>query len=551
MKVFQPKITTALKGYKKEQIVKDIVAGIIVAIIALPLSIALAIASGVGPEQGLYTAIVAGFIIAALGGSRVNISGPTAAFATIVAGIVAQYHMSGLALATVMAGILLILMGLFKFGSLIKYIPYTITTGFTAGIAVTIAIGQVKDFLGLTYPAGTENIETIDKAINIGNNIGSWNYVAFLVGLGALAIQIVWPKINKKIPGSLVAVIVGVLVVKLAGLKVNTIGDLYTISRSLPKFTTPTLSFTLVKELLPSAFTIAILAAIESLLSCVVSDGMIGSHHNSNTELIAQGTGNIASALFGGIPATGAIARTAANVKNGGRSPIAGMVHAATLLLILVVLMPYAALIPMPVIASILFMVAYNMSEWRHFRDIVKTAPKSDILVLFVTFFLTVAFDLVVAIEVGMVMAAFLFMKRMSDVTEVRNWTYIAEDEQQSADELHGLKAVPKGVSVYEINGPMFFAVADKFVDIPLREKDKVVIIRMRNVPAMDTTAMRNLTNVYQAFKKAGIAMLLSHVNEQPRGVMKKSGFEKLVGEENFLPNIDAALEKAAEMVQE
>lgn len=551
MKVFQPKITTALKGYKKEQIVKDIVAGIIVAIIALPLSIALAIASGVGPEQGLYTAIVAGFIIAALGGSRVNISGPTAAFATIVAGIVAQYHMSGLALATVMAGILLILMGLFKFGSLIKYIPYTITTGFTAGIAVTIAIGQVKDFLGLTYPAGTENIETIDKALNIGNNIGSWNYVAFLVGLGALAIQIVWPKINKKIPGSLVAVIVGVLVVKLAGLKVNTIGDLYTISRSLPKFTAPTLSFTLVKELLPSAFTIAILAAIESLLSCVVSDGMIGSHHNSNTELIAQGTGNIASALFGGIPATGAIARTAANVKNGGRSPIAGMVHAVTLLLILVVLMPYAALIPMPVIASILFMVAYNMSEWRHFRDIVKTAPKSDILVLFVTFFLTVAFDLVVAIEVGMVMAAFLFMKRMSDVTEVRNWTYIAEDEQQSADELHGLKAVPKGVSVYEINGPMFFAVADKFVDIPLREKDKVVIIRMRNVPAMDTTAMRNLTNVYMAFKKAGIAMLLSHVNEQPRGVMKKSGFEKLVGEENFLPNIDAALEKAAEMVQE
>lgn len=551
MKVFQPKITTALKGYKKEQIVKDIVAGIIVAIIALPLSIALAIASGVGPEQGLYTAIVAGFIIAALGGSRVNISGPTAAFATIVAGIVAQYHMSGLALATVMAGILLILMGLFKFGSLIKYIPYTITTGFTAGIAVTIAIGQVKDFLGLTYPAGTENIETIDKALNIGNNIGSWNYVAFLVGLGALAIQIVWPKINKKIPGSLVAVIVGVLVVKLAGLKVNTIGDLYTISRSLPKFTAPTLSFTLVKELLPSAFTIAILAAIESLLSCVVSDGMIGSHHNSNTELIAQGTGNIASALFGGIPATGAIARTAANVKNGGRSPIAGMVHAVTLLLILVVLMPYAALIPMPVIASILFMVAYNMSEWRHFRDIVKTAPKSDILVLFVTFFLTVAFDLVVAIEVGMVMAAFLFMKRMSDVTEVRNWTYIAEDEQQSADELHGLKAVPKGVSVYEINGPMFFAVADKFVDIPLREKDKVVIIRMRNVPAMDTTAMRNLTNVYQAFKKAGIVMLLSHVNEQPRGVMKKSGFEKLVGEENFLPNIDAALEKAAEMVRE
>lgn len=550
MKVFQPKITTALKGYTKGQAITDIVAGIIVAIIALPLSIALAIASGVGPEQGLYTAIVAGFIIACMGGSRVNISGPTAAFATIVAGIVAAHGMSGLALATIMAGILLILMGVFRFGTLIKYIPYTITTGFTAGIAVTIAIGQVKDFLGLSYPDGTANIETIDKAKNVFCNIDTINYRALLVGLLALAIQIVWPKISKKIPGSLIAVLVGALLVKLTGMKVNTIGDLYTISRDLPRFTKPAVSFALIKELIPSAFTIAILAGIESLLSCVVSDGMIGSHHNSNTELIAQGTGNIASALFGGIPATGAIARTAANVKNGGRTPISGIVHSVTLLLILVVLMPYAALIPMPVIAAILFMVAYNMSEWRHFRDICKTAPKSDILVLFVTFALTVAFDLVVAIEVGMVLAAFLFLKRMSDVTEVRNWTYVAEDEQQSADELHGLKAVPKGVSVYEINGPMFFAVADKFADIPLRDKDKVVILRMRNVPAMDTTAMRNLTNLYNALHRKDIVLLLSHVNEQPLRVMKKSGFDSLVGTENFLPNIDAALEKAAELVK-
>ena len=550
MKVFQPKIMTALKGYTKKQIASDIVAGIIVAIIALPLSIALAIASGVGPEQGLYTAIVAGFIIAAMGGSRVNISGPTAAFATIVAGIVATYGLGGLSLATVMAGILLILMGVFKFGSLIKYIPYTITTGFTAGIAVTIAIGQVKDFLGLSYPEGTANVETVDKAANIIKNIDSFNYQALLIGLLALAIQIVWPKINKKIPGSLIAVIVGVLIVKFAGLKVNTIGDLYTISRSLPKFTAPKISFSLIKELLPSAFTIAILAGIESLLSCVVSDGMIGSHHNSNTELIAQGTGNIASALFGGIPATGAIARTAANVKNGGRSPIAGMVHAVVLLLILVVLMPYAALIPMPVIASILFMVAYNMSEWRHFRDICKTAPKSDILVLFATFALTVAFDLVVAIEIGMVLAAFLFLKRMTDVTEVRPWTYIAEDEQP-VDELHGLKAVPDGVSVYEINGPMFFAVADKFAEFPLREKDKVVIIRMRNVPAMDTTALRNLTNLCTKFRKNGVTVVMSHVNEQPMHVMQKSGFDKLIGADNFRPNIDAALERAAELVSE
>jgi len=548
MKVFQPKITTALRGYTKDQVIKDIVAGIIVAIIALPLSIALAIASGVGPEQGLYTAIVAGFIIAALGGSRVNISGPTAAFATIVAGIVATYQLSGLVLATIMAGILLILMGLFRFGALIKYIPYTITTGFTAGIAVTIAIGQVKDFLGLSYPAGAANVETIDKAANIGKNISTFNYQALLVGLLALAIQIVWPKINKKIPGSLIAVIVGVCIVKFAKLEVNTIGDLYSISRSLPKFTAPKVSFSLIRELLPSAFTIAILAAIESLLSCVVSDGMIGSHHNSNTELIAQGTGNIASALFGGIPATGAIARTAANVKNGGRSPISGMVHAVVLLLILVVLMPYAALIPMPVIAAILFMVAYNMSEWRHFRDICKTAPKSDILVLFATFTLTVVFDLVVAIEVGMVLAAFLFLKRMTDVTEIRTWTYIAEDEQQS-DELHGMKPVPKGVSVYEINGPMFFAVADKFASIPLHEKDKVVILRMRNVPAMDTTGLRNLTNLCNAFLEADITVLLSHVNEQPMSVMKKAGFIEMLGEENFLPNIDAALEKATALV--
>ncbi|MBO4766319.1 MAG: sulfate permease [Lachnospiraceae bacterium] len=548
MKVFQPKITTALRGYTKEQVIKDIVAGIIVAIIALPLSIALAIASGVGPEQGLYTAIVAGFIIALLGGSRVNISGPTAAFATIVAGIVAQYHMGGLALATVMAGIILILMGICRFGALIKYIPYTITTGFTAGIAVTIAVGQVKDFLGLSYPAGTANVETVDKALNIGKNISSFNYQALLVGLLALAIQIVWPKVSKKIPGSLIAVIVGVCIVKFAGLKVNTIGDLYSISRSLPKFAMPEISFSLVRELLPSAFTIAILAAIESLLSCVVSDGMIGSHHNSNTELIAQGTGNIASAFFGGIPATGAIARTAANVKNGGRSPISGMVHAVMLLLILVVLMPYAALIPMPVIAAILFMVAYNMSEWRHFRDICKTAPKSDILVLFATFLLTVVFDLVVAIEVGMVLAAFLFLKRMTDVTEIRSWTYIAEDEQQT-DELHGMKPVPDGVSVYEINGPMFFAVADKFAAVPLREKDKVVIIRMRNVPAMDTTGLRNLTNLVKTLTDAHITVLLSHVNEQPMNVMKKAGFAKLVGEENFVPNIDAALERASELV--
>lgn len=550
MRTFQPKILTALKGYTPQKFLNDFIAGIIVAIIALPLSIALAIASGVNPEQGLYTAIVGGFVIALLGGSRVNISGPTAAFATIVAGIVATYKMDGLIVATIMAGLILILMGVCRLGALIKYIPYTITTGFTSGIAVTIVIGQLKDFFGLVYPSGTANVETMDKLKNVVKNISDINPGALMVGVVALVILIVWPYFSKKIPGSLIVVLLGAAVVKLADIDVLTIGKIYTITPGVPHFHAPTITFALVKELLPSAFTIAILASIESLLSCVVSDGMVGSHHNSNTELIAQGCGNIASALFGGIPATGAIARTAANVKNGGRTPVAGMIHAVTLLLVMAVLMPYASLIPMPVIAAILIMVAYNMSEWRHFIDICKTAPKSDIIVLVVTFALTVCFDLVVAIEVGLVMAAFLFMKRMSDVTEVRKWTYASEDDSEiGQDELHGLKAMPKGVIVYEVNGPMFFAAADKFISIPISENDKVVIIRMRNVPAMDATAMRNLTNAYRACEKNGIRMILSHVNEQPLNAMTKAGFVELVGEENFCANIDESLERAKILV--
>ncbi len=548
MKVFQPKFITMWKGYSGQMVVKDVVAGVIVAIIALPLSIALAIASGVAPEQGLYTAIVAGFVIAAMGGSRVNISGPTAAFATIVAGIVAQHGMSGLALATVMAGILLILMGIFHFGALIKYIPATITTGFTAGIAVTIAIGQLKDFLGLTYPVDAKNVETMEKLENVIRNITTVNGMAILVGGIALVILIVWPKLNKTVPGSLIAVLVGVLIVKLGKPEVNTIGDLYQISRALPSFRLPEFSFGMVKELLPGAFTIAILAGIESLLSCVVSDGMIGDRHNSNTELIAQGTGNICSALFGGIPATGAIARTAANVKNGGRSPISGMVHAITLLLILVLLMPYAAWIPMPVIAAILFVVAYNMSEWRHFVEICRTAPKSDIFVLVITFALTVIFDLVIAIEVGLVLTAFLFMKRMADVTEIRAWVY-ASDEEAETDEIHALKDVSKEITVYEVNGPMFFAMAEKLVEIPIQEKDSVLILRMRNVPALDASAMQSLKKVYQACKDADMTMILSHVNEQPMRTMRKAGFVEMVGEENFCANIDESLMRANRLI--
>ena len=400
--MFKPKLFEVFKNYTKKQLVSDLVAGVIVAIIALPLSIALAIASGVSPERGLYTAIVAGFVIAFLGGSRVNISGPTAAFAAIVAGIVAQHGIEGLAIATLMAGAMLIIMGLLRLGTLIKYIPETITVGFTSGIAITIVIGQIKDFLGLTFAEGTNAVEAIEKIEAIAHSITTFNPWALGTGLVALAILIVWPKISKKIPGSLIAVLVITVIVALAGLAVNTIGDLYTIEASLPPFTLPKFEAGKIVKLIPSAFTIAILAAIESLLSCVVSDKMIDDKHNSNTELIAQGTGNICSALFGGIPATGAIARTAANVKNGGRSPISGMVHALLLLLVLVLLMPYASFIPMPVIAAVLFMVAYNMSEWRHFVSICKNAPIYETLVLVLTFVLTVVFDLVVAIAVGL-----------------------------------------------------------------------------------------------------------------------------------------------------
>ncbi len=410
--IFYPKLIESMKGYTKQKLINDVIAGIIVAIIALPLSIALALASGVKPEQGLYTAIVAGFVIALLGGSRVQISGPTAAFATIVAGIVATKGLEGLAMATVTAGVILIIMGILRLGKLIKFIPHTITVGFTGGIALTLLIGQVKDFAGLTFTHSP--IETLEKLIEVVKTIGTINWQAVLIGAISLAILIIWPKIKyiNKIPPSLIAVIVSAGLVALLGMKVNTIGSLYTVSSALPKFNMP--NFSLFVEMLPNAFTIAALAAIESLLSCVVSDGMINDKHNSNTELIAQGAGNICSALFGGIPATGAIARTAANVKNGGQSPISGIVHAVVLLLILVVLMPYAALIPMPAIAAILFVVAYNMSEWREFVHIIKTSHFTDILVLVTTCVLTVIFDLVVAIAVGMVMHyLFVLVKKL------------------------------------------------------------------------------------------------------------------------------------------
>ena len=550
MKYLQPKLISCMKNYSGGQLVKDIVAGIIVAIIALPLSIALALASGVEPATGVYTAIAAGFVVSLLGGSRVQIAGPTAAFATIVAGVVATQGMDGLFIATLLAGGMLILMGLFKLGSLIKFIPYTITTGFTAGIAVTILLGQIKDFCGIQYAAGVKPIEAIEKMEANFEFMDTLSPQALLVGGVCLLILIVYPKFEKRVPPSLIAVVVGVLMVQfIPGLNegVFTIGELYTIPAGLPKisFSGMDFSFAKITAVLPDAFTIAILAAIESLLSCVVADSMVNSRHNSNMELVAQGAGNIASVLFGGIPATGAIARTAANAKNGGRTPIAGMVHAVVLLLVLLFFIPYAGLIPMPTIAAILFMVAYNMSEWKRFVHIVKTAPKSDTIVMVLTFGLTVVFDLVIAIEVGLVLAAMLFMKRMSEEAAVTGWKYVNPvSDEDSID----LRVVPEHVRVYEISGPMFFGAADKILDIRFKEYTRVLILRMRSVPAIDATAMNSLEQLLKKCKEKKVRLILSHVNEQPMRAMEKAGFVEAVGAENFCDHIDTALELAKEV---
>ena len=533
-----------MKNYSKAQFFKDVTAGIIVAIIALPLSIALALASGVGPEQGLYTAIVAGFIVSFLGGSRVQIAGPTAAFATIVAGIVATQGMEGLVISTIMAGAIMVVMGLCRFGALIKYIPGTITSGFTFGIAVTILIGQIKDFFGLTFK--NSPVETVDKVKEIVLCFGTLNPQALLVGAVSLAILIFWPKKLEKIPASLIAVVVGSVMVGVLDMKVNTIGKLYQVSKDLPPFTVPHFTFAKVKALLPNAFTIAILAAVESLLSCVVSDGMIGSKHRSNMELVAQGAANIGSALFGGIPATGAIARTAANVKNGGRTPISGMVHSVVVLIILCLLMDKASLIPMPTIAAILFVVAYNMCGWRNIRNTIKTAPKSDIAVLFVTLIFTVVFDLVVAIGVGMVMASLLFMKRMADVTEAHAWIDI-DDEDTDPDNIL-LKKIPKNTRVFEINGPMFFAASDKYSYMLSDENIDVLCIRMRNVPAIDAAGVEALMGIVKRCEKNDVKVIFSHVNEQPMHAMEKAGFIEHVGKENFCDHIDTALLRAEEI---
>lgn len=543
-----PKLFDVMKSYTKKQLIKDIISGIIVAIIALPLSIALAIASGVGPEQGLYTAIIAGFFISFFGGSRVQIGGPTAAFVVIIYGIVASYGTDGLIVATILAGIILVIMGICRFGSLIKYIPYTITTGFTCGIAVTLFIGQLKDFFGMDIASVPS--EFLDKVIVYAKNISTINLTATLIGLLAVAIMLLWTKVTDKIPGSLVAIVVTTAIAYFAKLPVNTIGSVYgKLNSAFPSFHVPSITMNLIQQMISPAFTIAVLAAIESLLSAVVSDGMIGDTHKSNAELIGQGLGNIFSGLFGGIPATGAIARTAANVRNGGRTPIAGIAHCITLTIILLVLMPLAALIPMTTLAAVLLVVAANMADWSSFFRLCKNAPKSDIIVLVATFFLTVFFDLVVAIEIGVVLAALLFMKRMAETADIKAWKY-TDSPDITPGEAEKLREIPHSISVFEICGPMFFAAADQLLGINSDHRTKAVVIRMRSVPAIDASAMKCLHELAARAKKKNIHLIFSHVNEQPMKVMKKDGFYELIGKENFHENIVSALDYAETLVK-
>ena len=548
MNELRPKLFDVMKSYTKKQLIKDIISGIIVAIIALPLSIALAIASGVGPEQGLYTAIIAGFFISFFGGSRVQIGGPTAAFVVIIYGIVASYGTDGLIVATILAGIILVIMGICRFGSLIKYIPYTITTGFTCGIAVTLFIGQLKDFFGMDIASVPS--EFLDKVIVYAKNISTINLTATLIGLLAVAIMLLWTKVTDKIPGSLVAIVVTTAIAYFAKLPVNTIGSVYgKLNSAFPSFHVPSITMNLIQQMISPAFTIAVLAAIESLLSAVVSDGMIGDTHKSNAELIGQGLGNIFSGFFGGIPATGAIARTAANVRNGGRTPIAGIAHCITLTIILLVLMPLAALIPMTTLAAVLLVVAANMADWSSFFRLCKNAPKSDIIVLVATFFLTVFFDLVVAIEIGVVLAALLFMKRMAETADIKAWKY-TDSPDITPGEAEKLREIPHSISVFEICGPMFFAAADQLLGINSDHRTKAVVIRMRSVPAIDASAMKCLHELAERAKKKNIHLIFSHVNEQPMKVMKKDGFYELIGKENFHENIVSALDYAETLVK-
>jgi len=551
---FRPKLFDALKNYSKETFLSDLMAGIIVGIVALPLAIAFGIASGVSPEKGIITAIIAGFIISFLGGSKVQIGGPTGAFIVIIYGIIQQYGEKGLLVATIMAGVLLILLGVFKLGTIIKFIPYPIVVGFTSGIALTIFTTQIKDLFGLSMhivPA-----DFISKWIAYFQNFISISLWPTVVGLFSILLIIYTPKFSKKIPGSLVAIVLMTVLAYIlktyAGItSIETIGDRFTINASLPHAQVPDMSWEVIKALFPTAITIAILGAIESLLSATVADGVTGDKHNSNQELIAQGAANLITPLFGGIPATGAIARTMTNINNGGKSPVAGLIHAVVLLLILVCLGPLTKHIPMACLAGVLVIVAYNMSEWRTFRQLLKN-PKSDVAVLLITFFLTVIFDLTVAIEVGIVIACLLFMRRVAETTNI---SIITDEIDPSA----GLDiavheeplTIPEGVEVYEINGPYFFGIANKFEEqmVQMDDRAKIRIIRMRKVPFIDSTGIHNLTSLCRMSKKEGSQIILSGVNEKVHAVLEKSGFNDLLGKENICSHINIALDRAKEIL--
>ncbi len=543
-----PKIFTLIKEKKitKEQVMKDVMAGIIVAIIALPLSIALGISSGVSPEKGLITAIVAGFIISFLGGSRVQIGGPTGAFVVIVYTIVQMYGINGLIIATLMAGIMLVIMGVLKLGDLIKYVPHTITVGFTSGIAITLLSTQIKDFLGLNI----ENVpaEFIPKWQSYFSNMGTLNIAALLVGIGCILIMVYWPRVNKTIPGSVIALIISTLAVQLFNLPVETIGSRYAeISSSIPVPSIPMFEIETIKILFKPAMTIAILAAIESLLSAVVADGMIDDSHDSNMELIAQGIGNIGSALFGGIPATGAIARTAANVKNGGRSPISGMVHAITLLLIMLLFMPLAKMIPMTTLAAVLIVVSYNMGEWSTFRSLLK-APKSDIVILLLTFVFTIVFDLVVAIEIGMILAMFLWIRRLAETTDIKKVQGIKSKRNKDGEVI---QIDNNKILIYEVNGPFFFGVVQDFIKMisKIETAAEVLLLDMRHTQALDASAISALERLHNHCKKHNIKLIISNIQQQPKKALTKMEFVKSLGEGAVFNTREEGLKAAHEYI--
>ena len=556
LKGFQPKLFSSLKnGYDKTKLVQDLLAGVIVGIVALPLAIAFGIASGATPEAGILTAIVAGFIISFLGGSKVQIGGPTGAFIVIVYGIIQEYGMSGLCIATFMAGAFLILMGVLHLGTIIKYIPYPIIVGFTSGIALTIFATQVKDLFGLQIaevPAGF-----IDKWIAYFQNFDTVNWWSLLVGVGSILIIVFTPKVSRKLPGSLVAIIVMTivcLILKGVGVEgIETIGDRFSISTNLPQAEVPKLDWNSIRGLAQPAMVIAMLGAIESLLSAAVADGVIGDRHDSNQELIAQGVANMVTPLIGGIPATGAIARTMTNINNGGRTPVAGIVHAVVLALIYLFLMPLVQFIPMACLAGILVVVSYNMSEWRSFKAILKN-PKSDIIVLLVTFFLTVIFDLTIAIEVGVLIACLLCMKRMAETTNV---SVLSDEIDPNADsDVQGNLdhlTIPEGVKVYEINGPYFFGIGNKFEEMmgDMGGRAKVRIIRMRKVPFIDSTGVHNLQNMCRMCSQMGVKVVLSGVNPQVMKVIEDAGMDDVVGKENICSHINLALKRAEEILSE